>query len=106
MGLARDREEFAFLMGRETRLLFRDVREIMRLAQTHARLAVLDCNRGLTEYEQVKRTRLELRIEEAVGGEGSVIFSGDPRGATVKVRVLSGRSNSWGGEGICVPAYA
>jgi hypothetical protein len=32
------------------------------------------------------------------------IFSGDPRGACVKIRVPSGRSDSWGGEGMCVPA--
>lgn len=31
------------------------------------------------------------------------VFSGDPRGACVKIRVPSGKSDSWGGDGICVP---
>ena len=31
------------------------------------------------------------------------IFSGDPRGAVVKLKVPSGRTNDWGHTGICVP---
>lgn len=31
------------------------------------------------------------------------VFGGDPRGATVKLRVPSGKTNDWGQEGICVP---
>lgn len=31
------------------------------------------------------------------------VFSGDPRGACVKIRVPSGRSDSWDGDGMCVP---
>lgn len=31
------------------------------------------------------------------------IFSGDPRGAVVKLRVPSGRTNDWGQTGVCVP---
>lgn len=32
------------------------------------------------------------------------IFQGDPRGATVKIRVPSGKTGDWGQTGICVPA--
>ena len=46
----------------------------------------------------------ETRIEKAVTPFGVVpIFSGDPRGACVKLKVRSGFSDSWGGEGLCVP---
>lgn len=38
---------------------------------------------------------------KAVGMEP--VFGGDPRGATVKIRVPSGRTNDWGRIGICVP---
>jgi len=31
------------------------------------------------------------------------VFSGDPRGAVVKLTVPSGRTNDWGQMGICVP---
>ena len=31
------------------------------------------------------------------------IHSGDPRGAVVKIKVPSGRTNDWGAQGICVP---
>lgn len=31
------------------------------------------------------------------------IFNGDPRGACTKLRVPSGRTDDWGGEGVCVP---
>jgi hypothetical protein len=30
-------------------------------------------------------------------------FSGDPRGATVKLKMPDGRYDDWGQEGICVP---
>ncbi len=32
-----------------------------------------------------------------------VVFDGDPRGTTVKVRVPSGKTDDWGQTGICVP---
>lgn len=31
------------------------------------------------------------------------IFNGDPRGAVVKLKVPSGRTDDWGREGVCVP---
>jgi hypothetical protein len=54
-----------------------------------------------------KRERqLETRLRAIVASLGrrfGVIFSGDPRGATVKITVPSGRTNDWAREGICVP---
>lgn len=32
------------------------------------------------------------------------VFSGDPRGACVKIRVPSGKTDDWGQTGMCVPA--
>lgn len=32
------------------------------------------------------------------------VFSGDPRGAVLKIRVPDGYTNDFGGEGICVPS--
>jgi hypothetical protein len=37
------------------------------------------------------------------GGEFVPIFTYDPRGATVKLHLPSGATNSFGGEGWCVP---
>ncbi len=34
----------------------------------------------------------------------SPVFSGDPRGCTLKIKVPSGYTNDWGKEGLCVPA--
>ena len=31
------------------------------------------------------------------------VFGGDPRGACVKLKVPSGRTDDWGREGLCVP---
>ena len=31
------------------------------------------------------------------------IFNGDPRGPSILLKMLSGRTNDWGQRGICVP---
>lgn len=43
-----------------------------------------------------------LRDAKLVGATG-VVFSGDPRGATVKLTFANGTTNDWGKEGYCVP---
>lgn len=59
--------------------------------------------------ETVKRgacadCRLEAQILETCKPYGMTPkFGGDPRGCTVKLQMPSGRTNDWGGEGICVP---
>lgn len=81
-------------------------RAILRDAATHYRLAEQDCNVGLTEAQARRSDACERRIlarcAELGPGFGAV-FSGDPRGATVKITLPSGYSDSWGGEGLCVP---
>ena len=48
--------------------------------------------------------RAETRITSALAQFGATAaFSGDPRGACVKVVVPSGKTNDWGRTGICVP---
>ncbi len=81
-------------------------RGILRDAATHHRLCEVDCNEGLTEAQARRSDACERRIlarcAELGPGFGAV-FSGDPRGATVKITLPSGYSDSWGGEGLCVP---
>lgn len=53
---------------------------MVREAQTEARVLALCAKHGLTP-----------------------IFNGDPRGAVLKIKVPSGRTNDGGREGVCVP---
>lgn len=79
---------------------------ILRRAATLQRLAVNDCNRGLTEAEKRNDALCEKRISEACQPWGIVPnFNGDPRGAVVKLLLPSGKYNSFGGreDGYCVP---
>jgi hypothetical protein len=41
-------------------------------------------------------------VAERIGAKG-VVFSGDPRGCTVKIVCRNGFTNDWGKEGVCVP---
>lgn len=83
-------------------------RAILRDAATHHRLAEAECNREITADEQRRSAACERRITErlALLGPGFSVaeFSGDPRGATVKIRVPSGYGDSWGDRShLCVP---
>lgn len=53
----------------------------------------------------VREQQAKARIVRRLAGYAKVVpvFSGDPRGACVKLKVPSGRTNDWGQEGICVP---
>ena len=88
--------------------------DLMFLAKRHGMLQERVCNGHQTvkgdwdeeaaNRDQKREEAIEARITAICEKLGcKPIFSGDPRGATVKVIVPSGRSNSWGGEGICVP---
>ena len=57
--------------------------------------------------QESRERNIGKRIEaicKALGMAG-VLIEGDPRGATIKVLLPSERSNSWGGEGWCVPTF-
>ena len=77
----------------------RQVAQIYMPARRLSRLAVADCNDGLTD----KQKRLEVRTSAALaalGEELGVTFtlSGDPRGYVVKMDTpLTGRFNTFGG---------
>lgn len=52
----------------------------------------------------VQAQRAEHAIVKALAPHKvTPVFSGDPRGATVKLKVPSGRTDDWGQVGICVP---
>lgn len=120
MSYQRDREEFvaAFVLAMHGRSLPRGkdalsiARAILRHANTVQRLAIVICNEGLDEREMKLNERSQAAIrglcEEVSSVPGrrplEAHFQGDPRGACVKLRLPSGRSNDAGGEGLyCVP---
>jgi hypothetical protein len=88
-----------------------DAKLLVQLSKRHAHLEELRCGdeafcRELNEDGEHPRTlRVEARIErlaKRIGATG-VIFSGDPRGCTVKLTFADGETNDWGKEGWCVP---
>jgi len=90
----------------------RACRSIGRWAATYARLCETACNRELTSDEVRKRERCEAVIRQVciheLSGRGKKeqirpVFQRDPRGATVKLVVPSGKMDDWGQTGICVP---
>ena len=83
-------------------------RLLMRHSATHQRMAEEECCVEMSERQAAwheKRTQqVEARITVLCTPYGIVPdFQGDPRGATVKLKVPSGRTNDWGQTGICVP---
>ena len=109
MSKVKDREEFVSILTRENPddapyCVIRIARDLMRLTATHDRLCVQDCNVGLTKPETAKRERVESKIRELAHDlNAGVLFQYDPRGATVKLTVPSGKTNDWGQTAICVP---
>jgi len=78
--------------------------DLITLGRRLSRLAVTHCNVGLTERDERSEERTEQRARELCEHYGlQAVFSGDPRGATLKIVMPSKISNSWGGEGFCVP---
>lgn len=104
MSHTKDREEFTALMTEEG-VSFDDIQALMRHAQSYHTLQVRDCNYGLSEGEQKREERIQSRIAAICQAYAiKPIFSGDPRGATVKFQVPSDVTNDWGRIGICAPA--
>jgi hypothetical protein len=92
-------EEFPRVAGLPAVLL-----GLVRLARRHHRFQEAHCNYGLSAAEEAAEQRCEDAIQRLCRGLGcEPVFSGDPRGATVKLKVPSGRTDDWGGVGICVP---
>ena len=110
---AKDRQEFIAIMIRE----FPDrqmhevlslCRKLMRYSATSNRLAETICSVDLGEAGNARVAAQDeandARVEGICQAWGiEPVFSGDPRGCTVKLKVPSGKTNDWGQEGICVP---
>ena len=87
---------------------------LMQLAAKHHEYMKAQCN-GTWPYTRMNATAdgghpLEVRecrdsIQEVAkrAGASGVIFSGDPRGCTVKLTFTDGFCNDFGKEGFCVP---
>ncbi len=79
---------------------------VLRNATTLDRIAVQACNGpDLTNRQNRQEERAEARISAALRPfEGiSAVFSGDPRGAVVRLKLKSGRYDNWDGEHYGVP---
>jgi len=82
---------------------------LIRLATKYQKLMVDSCNGDFDAYDEngepvPKLAKLQAQIEETAKQHGcGVVFSGDPRGSTVKLILPNKASNSFGGEGWCVP---
>ncbi len=120
-----ERERFSALLCRESGYVYahRCAELLCRHGKTYARLQEANCNgvgtwsgesnesfaRRQERFEKELERRegnLERRIREICAqlGKGfEPVFGGDPRGATVKIRVPSNKTTDWGGEGVCVP---
>lgn len=86
-------------------LIARDCVELRRLAVRRKSLTVAHCNYMEQDVFERRDKKLRARIEEAAKKLGAVgvIFSGDPRGCVVKLKLPSGKTNDFLQEGICVP---
>ena len=92
-------EEFPRVAGLPALVL-----RLVRLSKRHARFQELGCNRGLSAAEERAEQRCEDAIRRVCQGLGcEPVFSGDPRGCTVRLRVPSGRTDDFAQEGVCIP---
>lgn len=87
---------------------------LIRLAKRHRDMCEDACSTpGCEMYDAegepvAKVVKLTDAIVKAAGDIGAtrVLFSGDPRGCTVKIVCPNGFTNDWGKEGVCVPIFA
>jgi hypothetical protein len=81
---------------------------LMRHGTTYCRMQEDACNVEMSDRQQARHDKREKQIEDRVTQLckelGAVPdFQGDPRGHTIKLVVPSGKTDDWGGTGICVP---
>ena len=103
MSYAKDRDEFIHIMAKEGVPLW-DIQKVLRHSATIQRLSAEACNRELKDTECLNRIHATSQLM-AIGENNGFMpcFSSDPRGATVKLKVPSGKTNDWGEVGVCVP---
>lgn len=115
MSAQTDREDFfvqftaeAMSIG-QTRSCYqfgKDIREILKLTRAQHREAEIACERELTPAELRRGTKQRGRLLELVRYDYGfdIEFSGDPRGAVVKITFPSKRGNCFGDPSLyCVP---
>jgi hypothetical protein len=92
--------------GKHPDIIAQDALKLRRLATRHAWYCLQACNVGLTDEQEAAQEKLEdkmlTHVEENFPGV-KVAFQHDPRGATVKLILPDGRSNSFAGGYWCVP---
>lgn len=114
-----EREKFVALIqqhaGGEPATRYSFAQRLMRFGATYGRIQENQCNGytkpGTYDWDEEANQRDERKAEKiettvtalCLEYECKPLFSGDPRGNTLKIEVSSGYSNSFGGEGICVP---
>ena len=127
MSRQREREEFLVAVVKEG-VSIEQGWALLRHARTLHRLAEAQCNgdwpadngqrptvvcdncaRAWVPEAVRDQTCPDCRAKAAVrqlltGMSIEPVFSGDPRGAVLKLRLPSGRTNDWGQDGFCVPS--
>lgn len=84
------RDSFVHRMARAN-VPLHAVRDLMKHSCTLQRLAVYDCNVGLTPKQQRKWERTVQRVQQIASEHGlATEVQGDPRGAVLRVLVDSG----------------
>jgi hypothetical protein len=106
--------EFVYAMARHSKATLHDCQRLMRYAATLQRIAEAHCNDSKCPYGPhlpdggcMKQESIQWKVGEIcerIDGVLDAIFSNDPRGAVVKLKVADGYTNDMGREGICVPA--
>ncbi len=78
---------------------------VIHLGAKHRRLALALCHGQLDQPDYDKRQKqVRERLTKLLGVLGiDVLFSGDPRGPTVRLKFRSGRSNTFGNDAWSVP---
>lgn len=82
---------------------------VLRNATTLDRIAVKVCNVERSEAEEARDDRTEERAEARITAALEpfrgikAVFSGDPRGAVVRLKLPSGHYDNWDGEHYGVP---
>jgi hypothetical protein len=81
---------------------------LMRNAKAYATIQERWCSEEMSEATTTRLEKREANIEKWFTTTLQPFgitpdFQGDPRGAVVKLKVPSGRTDDWGKTGICVP---
>ena len=90
-------------------------RRLLRYGATYAGIQERQCNghqdrqgnwdEAAAKRDELKEERLVARVVKICAEFDCVPeFQGDPRGATIKIKVPDGFTNDWGQVGICVPS--